>query len=703
MRVFVFEFICCGGLLGQKLPAELQGPGKAMLAAVIEDLAAQGAHVVTMWDPQVTGHRPPARVTELAGDSNVHAVFDRLAAESDATLIIAPELEGCHNAWAQRVESRNLRLLGSSSDVIAACSDKLAMFETLQNAGITTPATRLLRDTQTLELPSIVKPRFGAGCQRTGLFQAGQTLSASSFDVPMLVQRYVQGTHCSAAFITGPGLVRPLRAGLQKISFDERTGELRYAGGRQPLDATLESRALAAAERAVRLLAAGLGLRGFVGVDLVLTDGADGNEPSEWIIEINPRVTMAYVGLRRLAALNMGALLLDPKAPMAWREGPVEFSSSGLVGDECSGDKARVVESRHESSESQAVAVLGLDIGGANIKAANAQGWATSVPFALWREPERLGEQLKHVLASSPRYTHVAVTMTGELCDCFHTKRDGVREIVNAVMKSALRCDPQFWSTAGKFVPADVARGEPLKVAASNWHALATIVGRQFPRGLSLLVDIGSTTTDLIPIRDGQNIAQGRTDTQRLMHGELLYTGAMRTPVMALGTSVLFEGRRVALMAERFATAHDVHVLTGELPEDPNDTDTADGRPVTLALCAARLVRMIGADLEMISYERAVTLATALAAMQRDLIVRSARLAMSGRQPDRVIVSGSGAFLASDVCPDVKRVNLSEKLGPAISSSACAYAVATLLQTKLRGHDTEHKMSKSVAKPAGGA
>lgn len=681
MRVFVFEFICCGGLLGQKLPAELQGPGRAMLAAVIEDLAAQGVEVVTMWDPQLRGQRPPARVTELSANSDVHAVFDRLAGESDATLIIAPELEGCHTAWAQRVESRNLRLLGCSSKVIAACSDKLAMFETLQNAGITTPATRLLRDVETLDAPSIVKPRFGAGCQRTRLLRPGTRLSASSFDEPMIVQSVAQGTHCSAAFMTGSGVVRPLRAGLQKIGLNQQTGEVIYEGGKQPLRPELEQRALAAAERAVRLLP---GLRGFVGVDLVLTDGADGSEPRESIIEINPRVTMAYVGLRRLAALNLGALLLDPGAPMAWCDGPVEFDSGGQI-DRDSWTETICVLDTAGPDEREPDVVLGLDIGGANIKAANAQGWATSMPFALWREPEQLKEQLTKLLADAPRYTHVAVTMTGELCDCFHTKREGVREIVCAVMKVGGR-GTRFWSTTGEFVTADVAMNETLKVAASNWHALATVVGREFPRGLSLLVDIGSTTTDLIPIRDGQIIAQGRTDTQRLMHGELLYTGAMRTPVMALGTSVLFEGRRVALMAERFATVHDVHVLMSELPEEFDDTDTADGRPVTRTLCAARLVRMIGADLEMISLERAITLAKAFAAMQRDLIVRSARLAMSGRQPDRVIVSGSGAFLASDVCPGAQRVNLSEKLGPAVSSAACAFAVAKLRQTPLDEH-----------------
>jgi probable H4MPT-linked C1 transfer pathway protein len=413
----------------------------------------------------------------------------------------------------------------------------------------------------------------------------------------------------------------------------------------------------------------------------VLSDGSDGDAPQEWIIEINPRVTMAYVGLRRLAALNMGALLLDAKAPIAWRDGPVEFDSGGQI-DADNWNEIVCVFDTTGPDEREPDVVLGLDIGGANIKAATAQGWATNLPFALWREPERLKEKLAKLLADAPRYTHVAVTMTGELCDCFHTKREGVREIVIAVMKVCGR-GTWFWSTAGEFVTADVAMNEPLKVAASNWHALATMVGREFPRGLSLLVDIGSTTTDLIPIRDGQIIAQGRTDAERLMHGELLYTGAMRTPVMALGTSVMFEGRRVALMAERFATAHDVHVLTGELSEDPNDTDTADGRPVTRALCAARLARMIGADLEMISFERAVTLAQAFAAMQRDTIVRSARQALSGRQPDRVIVSGSGAFLARDVCPGVQRVNLSEKLGPAVSSAACAFAVAKLRQIQL--------------------
>lgn len=321
---------------------------------------------------------------------------------------------------------------------------------------------------------------------------------------------------------------------------------------------------------------------------------------------------------------------------------------------------------------------IGLDVGGANLKAAHSSGAVISQPFALWREPARLAEQLQRVLAQVPEVDRLAVTMTAELCDCFATKRQGVIHVLDAVRRVALQREVCVWSTQGRFLTPAQACEAPLLVAASNWHALATLTAQWYPQGLSLLVDIGSTTTDLIPLEQGRLAVRGRTDLDRLTTGELLYAGSLRTPVMTLGPSVKWRGESVGLMAEYFATVGDVYRVLRLLPEDETDTDTADGRPATIPCSAARLARMIGADMDMLDADAVHELARELAGIQQQRLVERAAQAMQGRTPDRLILSGSGAFIAESLYPEAPRIRLAQRLGDAGSSAACAVAMVTL-------------------------
>src|SRR5216684_674216 len=143
-----------------------------------------------------------------------------------------------------------------------------------------------------------------------------------------------------------------------------------------------------------------------------------------------------------------------------------------------------------------ALSVLGLDIGGANLKAAHSGGLARSLPFALWKNPIGLADALAHLLADVPSYDQLAVTMTGELCDCFATKREGVVAILNAVEAVAGQTPVRVWQTDGRFVEPAAAREAPLLSAAANWLALAIFAGRFIPSGPALVIDTGSTTTD---------------------------------------------------------------------------------------------------------------------------------------------------------------------------------------------------------------
>jgi probable H4MPT-linked C1 transfer pathway protein len=263
------------------------------------------------------------------------------------------------------------------------------------------------------------------------------------------------------------------------------------------------------------------------------------------------------------------------------------------------------------------------------------------------------------------------------LCDCFASKREGVSRILDAVAGDR---PVWVWRSDGQLVDLPSARsGESLLIAAANWHALATWAGRLAPSGPALLLDIGSTTTDVIPLHDGVPVAIGRTDPERLQSGELVYTGVRRTPVCAVMGN---EG----LAAEFFATTHDVYLVLGLVPEDPADTDTADRRPATVDNAHARLGRMFCADLETSTPDERLDLARRAYQRQVEQIARAVA-AVSSRMtglPRTLILSGSGEFLGRAVAAASPRltgcrlISLAERFGLSLSQAACAFAVAIL-------------------------
>lgn len=321
-------------------------------------------------------------------------------------------------------------------------------------------------------------------------------------------------------------------------------------------------------------------------------------------------------------------------------------------------------------------AVLGLDIGGANLKAVHTAGSVVHEPFELWRQPNRLREELQALIGRLPPADLLAVTMTGELCDCFPTRRAGVRHILDAV-EQATTVPARIWLTTGRFASLEEARRQPILAAASNWLALATWVGRLVPRGPALLLDIGSTTTDIIPLLDGVPVPVGRTDPERLRSGELVYLGARRTPIMALlGT----EGA-----AEFFATTLDVYLVSGQIPEDATDLSTADGRPATRVHALARLARMLCSDLDDLGTSEIQQLAKRLESLQVERTTGAVRRVLERLPalPNATVIAGSGEFLAARVCAAVgctgsAPLSLGETLGTARSKAACAHAVAVL-------------------------
>ena len=235
---------------------------------------------------------------------------------------------------------------------------------------------------------------------------------------------------------------------------------------------------------------------------------------------------------------------------------------------------------------------LGLDLGGAHTKAVLLEGGRVRASLLrylpLWKERERLGGVLRELGKWGAE--GVGVVMTGELADVFPSREEGVRELVGEVGRVWRRA--LFLTLEGRLVGREEALSRPLSVAASNWVASGLLVSRDFPD--ALFVDVGSTTTDLVPIVGGRVANLGSTDLQRLRRGELLYTGVLRTPVPC----VLGEVEGVGVAAENFSVMGDVYVLLGKLGPEDYSCETPDGRGKDPESCLRRLARSFCSDPE---------------------------------------------------------------------------------------------------------
>ena len=332
---------------------------------------------------------------------------------------------------------------------------------------------------------------------------------------------------------------------------------------------------------------------------------------------------------------------------------------------------------------------LALDIGGANLKAADGCGYAASRRFPLWQRPEALAEELTALIAESPVARRLAVTMTGELADCFQTKAEGVAAILKATEAAADHREVFVYLCDGEFVRPQFARERTLLAAASNWHALASFAVRHAADCSALLMDVGSTTTDLIPIGVDGPRAIGITDPERLASRELVYTGVRRSPVCALVQHLPWRGETCGVAQELFATTADAYLVLGELAEDPQDMHTADGRPFTKENAQARLARCICADSSMFSWEDAQRVAAAIEDAQLELLKEAAQQIIARLEGtlQTLVISGEGEFLARDLVQRLgiscNIVSLTETLGPTVSQCAPAHAVAVLAREVL--------------------
>jgi hypothetical protein len=335
--------------------------------------------------------------------------------------------------------------------------------------------------------------------------------------------------------------------------------------------------------------------------------------------------------------------------------------------------------------------VLALDVGGANIKAADGRGWTHAEPFAMWRESARLAAALVRIVGEAAP-ERVVATMTGEIADCFADRPEGVDFIVRALVTACVAggCQtPGLYRVDGRIVSPAEAVADPRAVAASNWHAVARLAGSLAPRPRAFLVDVGSTTTDIVPLLDGRPEPLAADDPGRMLTGELVYTGIERTPVAALVRFLPHRGVRRPVASERFADSRDAWLLAGGLAADPGARDTADGKAFTVDAARVRLAHTMLVDPGDVSPAEAALAAGHVVAAQARLVARAlGRVALRrGWVPEAVVISGHGAPLVDRALaksgwrPEV--LSLPAVVGEAVSRCAPAHALALIARGEL--------------------
>ena len=242
--------------------------------------------------------------------------------------------------------------------------------------------------------------------------------------------------------------------------------------------------------------------------------------------------------------------------------------------------------------------IIGWDIGGAHLKAARVKDGrveaAVQAATPLWLGLDSLETAFDALHAQLGGASHHAITMTGELCDAFPSRREGVAGLAAIAASHLAPAASSLYAGRAGFVGLGEAASHAADIASANWHASAALLALELRD--ALFIDIGSTTADLIPIVAGRVAALGYSDAERLASGELVYTGMTRSFVMALASRAPFRGAWTTLMNEYFASSADVHRILGDLPEGADKMPTADGREKTVEASRARLARMIGRE-----------------------------------------------------------------------------------------------------------
>jgi probable H4MPT-linked C1 transfer pathway protein len=354
------------------------------------------------------------------------------------------------------------------------------------------------------------------------------------------------------------------------------------------------------------------------------------------------------------------------------------------------------------------VKVVGWDIGGANTKAAFISTKNGSIDelktvveyFPVWKGTEKLADllsNLKKQVSRKVKLDCIAVTMTAELSDIYRTKREGVNHILESVAQVFPETPILVLDADARLRSIEEAKLEPFKVASANWAATGWMVSQIIHD--CVVIDVGSTSTSIVPIVEGTVAAAGKTDLEKLMNGELVYTGSLRTNIATIVNSIPIRGGEAKVSSELFAQSGDVHLVLANITEKDYTVETADGKGRTRAEAMARVARVVCADTEMLTEEEIIQVARYVYNRQIEQIVEGLSQVYSRIKPSAkrkvAVVTGLGRdFLAKKAAQRVgvdEVVDLGELMHNDVAVASPAVGVAWMAATKFEGRTLRWK------------
>jgi predicted ATP-grasp superfamily ATP-dependent carboligase len=322
LNLLIFEYVSGGGYANMKLSSSILSEGYGMLRSLISDCKAAGHNVTTLLDSRLKEFNPPNEADKIVSVSSPHelsAKLKELSSVADAVYVIAPESGQVLEKLVENIETSGGTSLNCEIDAIKRVSNKMTVYETLERMGLKVPETVLLdihektgnikRLTKELGYPMVFKPLDGVSCSglslvknSCGIAAAVKKVARESISKHFIAQKLIRGKAASACVISTGDKALSVTLNRQLVTLGSPDEESGYYGGVVPLDHSLEKEALRAAQRVVEAVS---GLKGYFGVDIILA-----NE-GPVVIEVNPRLTTSYVGLKRVVNLNPAQAIVD--------------------------------------------------------------------------------------------------------------------------------------------------------------------------------------------------------------------------------------------------------------------------------------------------------------------------------------------------------------------------------------------------------
>ncbi len=339
--------------------------------------------------------------------------------------------------------------------------------------------------------------------------------------------------------------------------------------------------------------------------------------------------------------------------------------------------------------------IAGFDIGGANTDVAvvdfDESGNIVAVETAfiylpMWTKKDMLTDALNNILGSNrDKIEAVGVSMTAELVDAYKTKKEGVLDIAQKSEATFAKKVPMGFIGLNGVMDISELRKDPMNAAAANWIATAPLAAKIDAN--CILIDTGSTTTDIIPIKNGEECAMGRSDLERLKTGELVYSGTLRTNIAALVEKVPLDGLMMRVASELFAVTADIHMVLGNISKEEYTSDTMDGAGKSIEECMRRISRVVCADLDTLNPDEIIVIAEYVYSTQVERI-SEALLEVSVRNNiSNVVTTGLGMdIIGAKACEvaGLKYTGMDEILKKEDCLVAPAVGTAILMEQFLR-------------------